>query len=290
MKSIHRTLATVLIIICLLSISNLCLGQKETQPTETETRSALQNRIEQQAEGRMKLVSFKEKDRAMNGAMVWFSAQIECVEACKWPTNFLSKPVIFKTFRVNEEGSNTNASGSGNFAILQKGEVFELRGYELLTSTNHEWKPLVIYGVVKPPTPVSEELSETCANQIQQIRLAFRFWEAEHGDRFPCNVSTNAGGTMELCAPDSDGLDKNGFLQFRVLSNYLKSPQILICPADNSKKPASSFRLLEATNISYQIRSGTNIDDSHPEEILIVCPIHGHIMRVSGSLTLGVQK
>jgi len=39
-----------------------------------------------------------------------------------------------------------------------------------------------------------------------------------------------------------------------------------------------------ANNLSYQLRTGTNINDNHPEEILAVDPINGIVLHCDGSV------
>ena len=43
-------------------------------------------------------------------------------------------------------------------------------------------------------------------------------------------------------------------------------------------------------HVTYQVRSGTNIADVFPNEILAVCPVHGHILRCDGSVERGRKK
>lgn len=129
--------------------------------------------------------------------------------------------------------------------------------------------------------------SINCVNNMKQIGLAFRTWEIDHQDQFPFNVSTNQGGTMELCALGPDAFDKNGFLHLQVLSNELASTRILICVADNTKKPALDFQNLQSANVTYQLHSGTNLNDTNPQGVLAVCPIHGHVLYCDGHV---VQK
>src|SRR5205823_3286410 len=117
--------------------------------------------------------------------------------------------------------------------------------------------------------------SINCINNMKQIGLGFKTWAIEHQDQFPFNVSTNQGGTMELSAVGYDAIDRNGFMHLRAMSNELASPHILVCVSDSSKKPALSFQTLQAANVSYQIHSGTNFNDTNPKAVLAVCPIHG---------------
>jgi hypothetical protein len=123
-----------------------------------------------------------------------------------------------------------------------------------------------------------------CVNNLKQVGLAFKVWELDHGDQYPFNVSTNTGGTAELSARGSDGFERNALLNFMVLSNELSTPKILICPADSGKVAAWNFVSLQAANLSYRLRSGTNVSDAHPMEVLAVCPIHGTELMCDGSV------
>src|SRR5205807_6020960 len=119
--------------------------------------------------------------------------------------------------------------------------------------------------------------------QHEQLGLAFRTWALDHGDQFPFNVSTNKGGTFELCSAGADGFDDNGFLHLMVMSNELSTARILVCPAD-SKQAAVDFQSLSAANVTYQVHSGTNIDETNPQAVLAVCPVHGSELLSDGSV------
>ena len=125
----------------------------------------------------------------------------------------------------------------------------------------------------------------TCVNNLKQIGLAFRTWAIDHDGRFPFNCTTNNGGTLELCARGPDGFDTNADLHFQVMSNDLSTPLILVCPKDRSRKPARDFQHLEAANVTYRMRSGTNLTEEYPQEVLVQCPIHGNILHCDGSVT-----
>jgi hypothetical protein len=43
-------------------------------------------------------------------------------------------------------------------------------------------------------------------------------------------------------------------------------------------------------NKSYQLSSGTKISDATPDEILAVCPIHNHKIRVRGTVERGTAR
>jgi hypothetical protein len=122
------------------------------------------------------------------------------------------------------------------------------------------------------------------ANNLKQIGLAFRIWEGDNNDRFPWDVSRAQGGVKELCKTDSNGFEKNPAAIFMVMSNELSTPNILVCPNDPDKQPSADFASLAADNISYQLRTGPNVNDSHPDEILAIDPINGYVLRCDGSV------
>ena len=126
--------------------------------------------------------------------------------------------------------------------------------------------------------------SVSCRNNMKQIGLSFRTWAIDHDGNFPFNLSTNKGGTLELCMPGTDRFDRNSAVHFQVLSNELGSPKILLCPADTKKQPALNFLSLQPANVSYQVRSGANITETNPDQVLAVCPIHNNVLRCDGSV------
>jgi hypothetical protein len=124
----------------------------------------------------------------------------------------------------------------------------------------------------------------TCVNNLKQIGLAFKTWALDHDDKYPFNLSTNSGGTMEFCARGSDGFDSNAALHFRVMSNELSNPLILLCPKDRSKKGAADFQHLGTANVTYLLPSGTNLNEETPTGVLAVCPVHGNILYGDGTV------
>jgi hypothetical protein len=125
-----------------------------------------------------------------------------------------------------------------------------------------------------------------CSDQLQQIGMAFKTWALDHHGQFPFNLSTNAGGTLEFCARDNGGYDRNGAAHFQVMSNELLGPSILVCPNDPGKKPGPDFQHLRPENISYRVRSGTNVNDEAMREVLAVCPLDGNVLHCDGDVTL----
>jgi hypothetical protein len=121
---------------------------------------------------------------------------------------------------------------------------------------------------------------------LESIAISFKVWALDHYDGFPFNVSTNAGGTMEFCARGADGFDRNAHMHIRALSNELGSGlSVLVCPEDRTTKPAASCDTLQAANLSYRFRSGTNVNESNAQEVLAICPIHRLRLLCTGETT-----
>lgn len=129
-----------------------------------------------------------------------------------------------------------------------------------------------------------------CVNNMKQIGLAFKVWALDHEDQYPFNVSTAKGGTFELCNRDSEGYEQNPAPHLAVMSNELSSVRILVCPQDSSKQAAASWENLQAANVSYRVRTGTNVSDINPQEILAMCPVHGHVLLSDGSVQQNYLK
>ncbi len=129
--------------------------------------------------------------------------------------------------------------------------------------------------------------SINCVNNMKAQGLSFRLWAGDNGDKYPFNVSRAKGGTLELCDRSGDGYDRNSFQHFLVMTNELGTPKIPVCPSDKTKTAAGQFGNLGPENVSYQIRSGTKVNESNPEEILIYCPIHRHRGLADGSVQAG---
>jgi hypothetical protein len=141
--------------------------------------------------------------------------------------------------------------------------------------------------LTKVPRDWPQAQAITCANNLKQIGLSFRTWAIDHDDHFPFNLSTNAGGTLEFCAMGSDGFDRNAALHFQVVSNELSTPKLLVCPEDRSRKPATGFQSIQASNVTYRLHSGTNLNESNPTAVLARCPVDGNTLHCDGSITPG---
>jgi type II secretory pathway pseudopilin PulG len=100
-----------------------------------------------------------------------------------------------------------------------------------------------------------------CVNNLKLIGLAYRIWVADNNDKYPMQVSTTNGGTMELMA---DG--KNVWRNFLVMSNELSTPKILFCPVDAGRICATNFSNDLKDKISYFF--GVDANPKDPQMLL----------------------
>jgi hypothetical protein len=257
-----------------------------------ELKRHLEQRIQAQSEGQITLfglrqISTKLLDLELNGQQacaVEFELGIEVQAPGVWASAYQGRPL---TFVLLKPLSNLQGADRWRpFRIEAKGERFVMQGYALFTPGQNGWA-LAGFGQTTRPlrqSAVPDEASAQCVNHLKQIGLAFRTWAVDHDDLYPFNVSTNAGGTRELCVSGSDGFDANAVAHLLVMSNELSTARFLVCPADTSKRPANGFRNLQPANLSYLVRSGTNVDERNPDEVLARCPIHGHVLLSDGTV------
>ena len=99
----------------------------------------------------------------------------------------------------------------------------------------------------------------TCVNNLKQVGLAYHTWALDHNDKYPMELSVTNGGTLEgISSP---------FMTFRVLSNELSTPKILVCPADKQRSAASDFRTgFNSLQISYFV--GVDACSTNPSMFL----------------------
>jgi len=106
-----------------------------------------------------------------------------------------------------------------------------------------------------------------CVSNLKQVGLGFRMWANDHDDRFPWQVSTSDGGTLELAGT------AEAWRHFAVVSNEFSSPKILVCPEDRGRTRAGAWSAGSAwpcfsgnNNLSYFV--GLNAVEGSPQTLL----------------------
>jgi competence protein ComGC len=101
-----------------------------------------------------------------------------------------------------------------------------------------------------------------CIGNLKQIGIAFRLWEGDHSDKYPMQVSVPNGGAMELIAPGK------AYVLWQTVSNGLRSPIILHCPADTGRIAATNFSIgFSDANISYFVNP--DAVETYPQMIMV---------------------
>ena len=100
-----------------------------------------------------------------------------------------------------------------------------------------------------------------CSNNLKMVALSFRTWGVDSSDDNVMHRSAATGGTKELIGAGQV------FVHFRLMSNELSTPKLLVCPCDKTKTVATNFASgFSDKNVSYFV--GTDADETHPQMFL----------------------
>jgi hypothetical protein len=161
------------------------------------------------------------------------------------------------------------------------GRGFAIAGF----TTGYAGLFLTLLLLVRVLTGIAASEERTlCRRHLQEVGIGFRLWASNHGGEFPFNVPAGEGGTLEFATQAADGFDSNAWQHLRMLSNELAGPWALVCPSDRSKRVVPDLTNLRPENVSYQLHTGTNVDENHPDTVLARCPIHGTVLLCDGSV------
>src|SRR6266480_1392815 len=89
----------------------------------------------------------------------------------------------------------------------------------------------ILVALILPPLALAKYKTRRigCINNLKRVGLSFRTFANDHDGKFPMQLSTNNGGSLEFIAGG------NAYRHFLALSKELSTPKILICPADKRK-------------------------------------------------------
>jgi prepilin-type N-terminal cleavage/methylation domain-containing protein len=85
-----------------------------------------------------------------------------------------------------------------------------------------------------------------CMSHQKQVALGLIMFKDDNDGKYPWQISTTNGGSMELVG------GSHVFPHYQAFSKYLDAPSwLLVCPTDNARHPATNFSQLTDANISY---------------------------------------
>ena len=271
-------------------------------PTTEEAKKAFEDRISQLSEGKVLLLNFTPTETKMANVDLkgksycefGFEAQIQFAELSRWAVRYDGKPLTFNLLKTHQPSTVFTSMPGDVITVSNKAAQYTVFGSVWFTPGTNGW---VQSGFASSGQPkLSSELAEErCVLNLRTISAAFAQYEIEHGGKNPFNISTNTGGTLELCSRGADGNDKNSVAHYRVMADFFHDATVLVCPADSSKTAIRNFQSLSGTmtyfnkltqtNITYLLRSSVDIDNTgQPHQILTTCPIHGYVVYTDGEI------
>jgi len=130
----------------------------------------------------------------------------------------------------------------------------------------------------------------SCANNLKQIGLSFQLFAQDNSGKFPTEVSTNAGGSLEFVETS------NVFRHFQALSNELSTPGVLLCPKDSARRRATNFTTdFNNTKVSYFVgvdatRGKTNAILTGDRNISNGLRLKNHMLLLTTNQPIGWTK
>jgi prepilin-type N-terminal cleavage/methylation domain-containing protein len=119
----------------------------------------------------------------------------------------------------------------------------------------------ILAGLLLPALAKAKQRAKDteCLSNLKQITVGFRMWANDNEHTFPWRVDFTEGGSMN---PLGQWID-----HFRVCSNELTTPKILVCPRQEGKAVAPDWvDIAGFENVSYFV--GFTASDEQPLSIL----------------------
>jgi prepilin-type N-terminal cleavage/methylation domain-containing protein len=97
-----------------------------------------------------------------------------------------------------------------------------------------------------------------CVNNLKQVGLSWRMWANDNSSKYPWHIDFTGGGSKD--SPEWVN-------HFRVCSNELVTPKVLVCPMEKEKSVAQDWASLAGyDNISYFV--GLTAEETKPQSLL----------------------
>ena len=168
----------------------------------------------------------------------------------------------------------------GTFKVLFDGEIVDQGTYTTGISEGIMDPAHAAMSSAAVDKANAKALAVRCSNQMKRIGLAFNIKAGDHEGVFPQHTEDY----QETRDIDEEGFDAN---RIRILSVALKNELLrwdLTCPADEMLGSALDRDSLQDQDISYRLRTGDLVTGDHPDEVLIQCEVHPHVLLADGSV------
>ncbi|MEY2411011.1 MAG: hypothetical protein QOF48_3681 [Verrucomicrobiota bacterium] len=118
----------------------------------------------------------------------------------------------------------------------------------------------ILAGLLLPALAKAKQRAKDteCLNNLKQVAIGLRLWSNDNEHHFPWKVDVTDGGSLN--APQ--WVD-----HFRVVSNELATPKVLLCPREDGKTQAPDWlNIAGFDNVSYF--AGLTADDENAQSLL----------------------
>ena len=246
------------------------------EPTLADAYKFFDEKVKKESEGRIGIGPFDLKtDLGKASQGIPFTLVVSFNEPCLWHFRSDGKTLSFQTQPLPLQNRHGTTNEAGALIVPKRGWGVFLFGDVFFDRTPQGWSATRFTVRLQPAQDDVRDFGRvTCSSNIKEAGFCFYVWAKKHNDQFIFNVSTNSGGTKELCDIGADGFDRNIVTHLRELNVH---PGYLVCPGD-LRTPAIDIHSLSATNVSYQLRSGTNVVLTKSGEVLLRCPIHHNVV------------
>lgn len=110
----------------------------------------------------------------------------------------------------------------------------------------------------RPPVPSGG----SCLSHLKQVDLGFLMYATDYEGKLPMHLRV-ANGAAAISA-----LGNSPVPQYSILSTYIGRCDLLICPAERQRRPATNFSDLTETNLSYFLNTDVTLSNKPAASIL----------------------
>jgi hypothetical protein len=160
--------------------------------------------------------------------------------------------------------------------------------------------------------------SAACVNNLKELRTGMKYWMWNNGNLTPPNMLSLANHNFTPQQVDAMWANQKAWMTSAVgiqvrsnmaranmtpvdmlaMSNaiysmrdrrFISRPPDLMCPSDKGRQAARDWASCTAANCSYSYLA-PSAPATEPMQVLLLCPIHGHVALANGSVRSGVMK